>query len=141
MKKEENMDISFYIIGWCCIFIVLLYMIVRNVFHFDILEYTGVCTFYAVTGLFCPGCGGTRSVFALFRGDFLRSLYMHPFVPYLVIVGGWFMLSQTVERISRGKIHIAMHFRMIYVWIAIAIIAANFIWKNTLIISTGNAPF
>lgn len=51
------------------------------------------------------------------------------------------MLSQTVERISRGKIHIAMHFRMIYVWIAIAIIAANFIWKNTLIISTGNAPF
>ncbi len=32
------------------------------------------CPFYTVFGLYCPGCGNTRSVLALLHGDVLLSL-------------------------------------------------------------------
>lgn len=140
MKKEPSQDIYFYIIGWCAVALISIYFILRNVFHFDIIDYTNGCTFNKWTGFYCPGCGGTRAVFALIRGNVFKSLYLHPFVPYVAVIGGWFMISQTIERLSRGKIKIALHFRMIYVWIALALILFNVIWKNALLLFTGIPP-
>lgn len=40
------------------------------------------CVFLRLTGLYCPGCGGTRAFIALLRGQFLRSLIYHPVVLY-----------------------------------------------------------
>lgn len=134
MKKESAQDIYFYIIGWCGIALILIYLIVKNVFGFDIIDYSLPCTLYTWTGFYCPGCGGTRAVIALAKGQILESFYLHPFVPYAAIVGGWFMLSQTIERLSKGRIKIALHFRMIYVWIALALIAINVIYKNVMLL-------
>ncbi len=140
MKKESSQDIYFYIIGWCGIALILAYLFAKYMLGFDILDYTLPCTLYTWTGFYCPGCGGTRAVFALAEGDILQSLYLHPFVPYVAIVGGWFMISQTIERFSRGKIKIALHFRMIYVWIALALIFVNMLYKNAALFFTGIPP-
>lgn len=140
MKKESSQDIYFYIIGWCGIALVLAYLFIKKVFGFDFIDYTLPCTLYTWTGLYCPGCGGTRAVFALAKGHFFESFYLHPFVPYAAVVGGWFMLSQTIERISKGKVKIALHFRMIYVWIALAFILLNLIYKNAVLFLTGIPP-
>lgn len=137
MKKESSQDTSLYIIGWCCIVAACVYLFAKVVVRFDIFDYARGCTLHTWTGLYCLGCGGTRAVFALLRGEFLHSLYLHPFVPYAAVVGGWFMISQTIERLSHGKIKIALHFRMVYVWIAIAIILINCIWKNAVLLVTG----
>lgn len=40
------------------------------------------------------------------------------------------MISQTIERLSKGKLRIGMHFREVFLWIALAIIIINFIVKN-----------
>ena len=47
------------------------------------------------------------------------------------------MLSQTLQRISRGRLHIGMHFRPLYMWLALAIIVVNCIVKNMLILFCG----
>ena len=140
MKKESSQDIYFYIIGWCGFAIVVAYFLLKYLFDFDIIDYTFPCTLYMWTGFYCPGCGGTRAVFALLRGDLLKSFYLHPFVPYAIIVVGWFMISQTIERLSRGKIKIALHFRMVYVWIALALIFINVIYKNVVLLLTRVPP-
>lgn len=85
---------------------------------------------HLLTGYYCPGCGGTRAVYALLRGEVWRSFCYHPFVPYVAVVGSWFMVSQTIERLSGGRIKIGLHFREIYMWIALGIIAVNFLVKN-----------
>lgn len=43
------------------------------------------CLFHFITGLYCPGCGGTRAIRALFHGEILKSFCYHPFVLYAVI--------------------------------------------------------
>ena len=46
-----------------------------------------------MTGLYCPGCGGTRSLHALLEGHPLRSLLYHPIVLYgcLAFAAGIFL--------------------------------------------------
>ncbi len=139
MKKEPEQDNFFYWMGWAGIGIILIYLFFKFVVKIDLIRFMPLCTFYTTTGFYCPGCGGTRAVFALFHGDILKSLFYHPVVPYAGIVAGWFMLTQTVERVSRGKWKVAMHFRMIYVWILLALLAVNFIWKNGYLLLTGIA--
>lgn len=44
------------------------------------------CAFAQTTHLPCPGCGSTRAVFALARGDLLGALRMNPLGPLLAIL-------------------------------------------------------
>ncbi len=38
-----------------------------------------LCTFYASTGLYCPGCGGVRATHELLHGHVLRALHDNAF--------------------------------------------------------------
>ncbi len=40
------------------------------------------------------------------------------------------MISQTIARLSRGRLNVGMHFREIYLWIALCIVIVNFLVKN-----------
>ena len=137
MKKEPEQDNFFYYAGWCAIALILIYLFIKFVLHFDLVRLIPLCSFYTATGFYCPGCGGTRAVTALFHGEILRSLFYHPVVVYSALVAGWFMVTQTIERVSHGKWKVAMHFRMIYVYIFLALLALNFIWKNGYLLFTG----
>jgi hypothetical protein len=139
MKADKELDPFFYGIGWIFLILGTIYAVAHMGFGVDPLSKLPPCVFHAVTGYYCPGCGGSRAVAALFKGKLLRSLYYHPLVPYSAIVGGWFMLSQSVERLSRGKWKIGMHYRNIYLWIALALIILNCIVKNVILAVTGVA--
>lgn len=127
---DKRADHGFYLAGWGVIAAALLFQIIKKVTGFNLLRLLGPCMFHLLTGYYCPGCGGTRAVYALLRGEVWRSFCYHPFVLYVAVIGIWFMVSQTIERVSKGKIKIGLHFRDIYMWIALAIIAVNFLVKN-----------
>lgn len=95
------------------------------------------CMFHRLTGYYCPGCGGTRAVRALLAGHLLRSFICHPIVLLAGVSAGWFMVSQTIEYISRGRFRIGMHVREIHFWGVLGIILVNFLVKNLALLIWG----
>ena len=90
------------------------------------------CVFYSVFGVYCPGCGGTRAVGALFRGQFLLSIWYHPLVLYGGIIGGGFMATQGMERLGFRKIR-GWRFHSWYLYGAVIVTVVNFVLKNILL--------
>lgn len=97
------------------------------------------CFFFKLTGLYCPGCGGTRACIALLHGRFLRSLVYHPVVLYAAAVYTVYALRNLLALLAQRKgfsiqgITSGMAFRDIYLYIAVAVILANWILKNLLL--------
>ena len=63
------------------------------------------CMFHALTGFSCPGCGSTRAVSALLRGDLLTSLKLQPAIFYCALVYTAFVLSHTLALLINGTNH------------------------------------
>lgn len=49
------------------------------------------CPFHAATGLPCPGCGASRAMASLFRGEWGAVFRSHPFAPLFLL--GWVVLA------------------------------------------------
>lgn len=135
MKRREKQETKriedvFYVAGLILAAAGVLFLYAYKRFGFRLENYIPPCVFRQVTGYYCPGCGGTRAVYALFSGHLIQSFCYQPFVLYAVVVGGWFLLSQTIERLSKGRIAIGMRYRDCYLWIALALIIINFLVKN-----------
>ena len=86
------------------------------------------CQFHEWTGLFCPGCGTTRAVHFLLRGDWKISLHYNPlvilFLPVLLL-----LLFQWIYEIFHQK---NFHFPFkakLYLGIAIVVIVF-FVLRN-----------
>lgn len=54
---------------------------------------TPPCPFHALTGLWCPFCGGTRAVWALAHGRLGLTLHENALLPALVFVALWAWLA------------------------------------------------
>lgn len=118
-------------------------VVIKRLFFADffVLDHMMPCMLHALTGYFCPGCGGTRSVAALFQGRFLVSLIDYPLTMYAVLMYAAFMVTQLIQRVSKGRIPVGMPWKHWYLWIALAILAAHFAGKNIYFFVTGREPF
>lgn len=134
---DRERDTQFYIVGWCAFALGGVACAIMAFTRLDLFRLMGPCVLHMLTGLYCPGCGGTRAVRALLAGQWVRSLVCHPIVPLTAILGGWFMVSQTIERISRGRLKIGMHVRDVHLWGALGIIVVNFVVKNMVLVIWG----
>lgn len=90
------------------------------------------CIFWELTGYYCPGCGGTRACAALFRGEIVRSFLCHPVVVYTAVVFAWYMISHTIEYLTRGRLAVGMRYRDLYLYLAAAIILIQWVVRNLL---------
>ena len=137
MKPSKEYDTYVYGAGWIILAICGVLFFIYKGLGFNFIKALPECALHAMTGYYCPGCGGSRAVLALLNGHPMKSALYHPFFFYGVCAGGWFMLSQTIERLSRGRLKIGMHYRDIYLWIAIVLIVINWIVKNASMIFFG----
>lgn len=94
------------------------------------------CLFKLLTGLYCPGCGGTRAVKALLRGKLFLSFLYHPFVPYCMLIAVLLSVSYGLARLT-GDEKYRMRYETRYTYIGIAVIAVNFLVKNYFLLARG----
>lgn len=71
----------------------------------------------------------TGSILAAERKCGIR-LHYHGIVLYGAVLYVWYMLSNTVQYVSRGRITIGMKYRPVYGKIAVVLLVVNTIWKN-----------
>ena len=139
MKKRQHpvsapIDRGFYIAGWVLIAVTGIYLLFSHITGFQLSRHMTPCAFHLVTGLYCPGCGGTRATVFLMHGHPLQSLLYHPFVIYCALLGGYFMLSQTIMRICRKDLPFVLHYHDWMLWLTLIIVIVNFILKNLALI-------
>ena len=94
------------------------------------------CPFHAMTGLYCPGCGGTRALAALIKAKPAESFMLHPLVPYLAGLTGLFMISQLLSVVSGNRIR-GLHIRKGFFAAAAVLTIVNWLWKNAALIFFG----
>ena len=88
-------------VWWIAIFLVLAVTGVAAVIFFYNPATHGfypVCQFHRLTGLNCPGCGGTRAVYALLHGNLPAALKDNALVVagiFLALLrGGWWLVNR-----------------------------------------------
>lgn len=133
-KETEIIDRVFFIAGMLGVLVVALCVIWWKVTGKSPIPPVPPCMIHAVTGIYCPGCGGTRAAYVLLCGKPLLSLYYHPIVLYTVVVGAAFLVTQTIGRLSGGRFRAVVHFRPVYLWIALALVVINCFVKNFILL-------
>lgn len=94
------------------------------------------CLFRAFTGLYCPGCGGTRALRYLLHGQIGLSLRYHPLVLYGAVVLALELISAAAAKLSKEPNRYLGH-ETAFVYIAVGIVVVNWIWKNVMLIGFG----
>ncbi|MCI9570502.1 MAG: DUF2752 domain-containing protein [Lachnospiraceae bacterium] len=92
------------------------------------------CLFHEITGLYCPGCGGTRAFKALLRGELLLSVLYHPFVLYGAGLAVWCGCRYLLQK---RKQDVSLLPGLGAVYAGAAIIVMNFLVKNYFLIAEG----
>lgn len=135
LKQSEKADGSriFYYLCIVCGVVILIFICVCKIWKLSLTEIVpGYCVLLEYTGYYCAGCGGTRSVMALFQGDFISCFKYHPGVFYMAGLYLAVIVSHTLNIITGNKVK-AMRVRPIYFYILIAVILVQWILKDVLI--------
>ncbi|HJJ28615.1 MAG TPA: DUF2752 domain-containing protein [Methanocorpusculum sp.] len=100
------------------------------------------CVFRETLGIYCPGCGGVRSVVFLLQGDIVHSLQYHPFTFYVCAAVAVFLVHYTLYLLFRGKVRRPV-VHTVWFYLAAAILVVQWIVKLVLLLGFGVAvvPF
>lgn len=127
-------DTVFYRIGQCILIPFILFGLWFARTGYDRYHSLLDCVFYKATGFPCPGCGGTRAFYSLFRGEFLKSIEYHPVVIYGTLAWAHFMALYFYRKHFHGKNREKEIRIEIYFYPAIAVILLQWIVKIAMIL-------
>lgn len=130
IKSQLNLEDQLYVTGLCLLLAAPLIAVAYRYLHVRLPFLTLPCLLHAFTGYYCPGCGGTRAVYALLHLQLWRSFCYHPLVPYGAAVYLWFMISHTIEKLSRHCLRIGMKWNPGWLWTALVILTLNVLIKD-----------
>jgi len=99
-------------------------------FWFDPAQYRlyPFCFFHEATGLHCPGCGGTRALHQLLRGNVMAALHLNALVvvslPLLAWLGIRFAMGQFNQRPPTPIVSLS------WLWLLLALAVAFSVLRN-----------
>jgi len=89
------------------------------------------CLFHEKTGLFCPGCGATRSALDLSNGDWFGAMRNNVlFVSSLGLSGVWILVSAVSEKFPEVKKLRVFRFRLWFLWWILATLITFTLLRN-----------
>lgn len=91
-------------------------------------RFMGECVFHRFTGLWCPGCGNTRSVNAMLHGHFLLAVRNNISLPFIAVVLTCFYI-ELVFSIFGKNIRILTRKAWVW-WTVLALFGVYFIVRN-----------
>lgn len=124
---EKKTDYNYLIV-----LIVFIIVIIGILIYFKYLsEFIKIpqCTIFTKTGIYCPGCGGTRAVYSLYKGNILKSLYYNPIVLYIIVILFWYIITEGISKILNKKNKLVFKDTRKYIWIGFYLILINWIIK------------
>jgi hypothetical protein len=62
------------------------------------------CPLYAMTGIYCPGCGALRAGHALLHGHFLTALDYNALLVFAAPFLAWALAAQAIEAVTGRRI-------------------------------------
>ena len=137
--KTDKTDYSYedrFFIGFSAVNLILsaaLFAVGSGMIPYGIF---GECAFLSATGLYCPGCGGTRALFSLAHGELLQALRYYPALVYYILFSTAFLVSNGVriggKLLCRKKILPSMRVRTVYFVLFLVIILGGWIVRNIL---------
>lgn len=129
-RKMDCLQFQIYLLGWAALLLgILFYLVWINSGMFLQVP----CAFYRLTGFYCPGCGGTRALLSLLQGHVLQALWYHVTVVYGAILYVLYMLTNSVELLSGGRLPVGMKYRNGYLYVALVLMALHVLIKNLLL--------
>lgn len=94
------------------------------------------CLLRELTGLYCPGCGGTRALRNMLHGNVIISIIWHPVVIYMFYLAWLYTVSYLVKKVSGGRIE-NVRVRAWHFFVLVGLLILNFIVKNILLAGFG----
>lgn len=95
------------------------------------------CMFPAFLHIYCPGCGGTRAVRYLMRGDVLRSFMAHPLIIYLLILYVQSLCVSVYTIFIKKDMQVRYYVCIWELWLMLGIVVGVFVIRNLLLIIWG----
>lgn len=95
----------------------------------------GMCVMHDFLHLYCPGCGGTRAVMLLVRGDVIGAMLSNPIVPCYAALY-IFLAVYAAVAILRDRDRI-IYWNTALTWIIAMLPIAVFIVRNVLLVVWG----
>lgn len=136
MTEREYYLLRRLLVGIACVGVLLVVLGYLYFFFKPHLPFLlGDCPVRRILHLYCPGCGGTRAVKTLLRGDLLTSVQSNPVVIWGVVLCIWQYI-----RMVRGYLHRDRACLRIpaWSWISlIVVILGFFVVRNLLLVFAG----
>jgi hypothetical protein len=80
------------------------------------------CLFHEMTGLHCPGCGGTRAAHQLLHGNVLAALRLNALLVVSLPFCGWWGIGVATGRIGRRPAGTSCSLRRLWLLLALALV-------------------
>ena len=131
-KRRRNAIILFVLSNLAALAAVFLYLLFMSIYDAESAE--PICNFQRIFHIYCPGCGGSRSLRALVRLDLVSSFICFPPLPLSLPILGYaeYLLVRGIIDSDARRI---LKFKPWILIIPAAMIILNFLARNVLLLN------
>jgi len=98
--------------------------------RFDVGRYAGVCGFYQKYQRPCPGCGMSRAVIELYKGDIGGAIYEQPAAVVFVVMGFAWAGAGLIAAARGKRLRLAERIKLKYIVLLIlTVLLAGWAWR------------